>query len=98
MQTLSLIVKAEEAGEKLAVLSRTLGLSANALSAAKHQGRLSPGTAAALAAHLGEPVARWVMAAVIEGERSAALRRKLQAVARGISYIYTRCTRRKARR
>lgn len=90
MQTAELIAKAEQTGQALTQIAKTLGMSANALHAAKDRGRLSPGAAAALADYLGEPVARWTLQAVIEEERSAPLRRKLAAVAtRAKSYFAT---------
>lgn len=89
MQTLTLIHKAEASGQPLASIARLIGLNPNALSVAKERGRLSPAAAAALAAYLGEPVSRWTLAAVIEGERSAPLRRKLAETLRAISYLCT---------
>jgi hypothetical protein len=90
MKTADLIAQAEATGQPLTRVATAIGLAANTLHVAKERGRLSPGTAAALAAHLGEPVARWTLQAVIEGERSAALKRKLQALARAMSYFWTR--------
>lgn len=87
MQTLSLIHKAEATGAPLASIARRIGLNPNALAVAKERGRLSPAAAAALAAHLGEPVGRWTLQAVIESERSAPLRRKLAETLRAISYL-----------
>ena len=83
MQTAKLIDMAQQTGQPLAQISRTLGLNPNTLAVAKAAGRLSPGVAAALAAHLGQDVSRWTLAAVIEGERSAPLRRKLGALLAG---------------
>lgn len=92
MQTAQLLAKAEQlardSGRTLADVSRDLGLTSNALAVAKHAGRLSPGVAAAMADYLGEPVHQWVMQAVIEGERSAPLRRRLAPLARAAkSYL-----------
>jgi len=80
MKTADLIQMAQDQGHTMTELARTLGMHPDAFHVAKMRGRLSPGTAAALAAHLGENVARWTLAAVIEGERSAPLRRRLQAL------------------
>lgn len=80
MRTSDLIAMAEQRAP-LAETSRALGVNSDALAMARYRGRLSPALAAALAAHLGEPVARWTLAAVMEGERSAPLRRRLKALA-----------------
>lgn len=88
MHTLSLIEKAKATGTPLTTVATALGVNANALHSAQRNGRLSPGLAAALAAHLGENVASWTLQAVIESERSAPLRRKLTAIARSAnSYL-----------
>ena len=85
MRTLSLIEKAEATGEPLAHIAKQLGLNPNALAVSKQNGRLSPAVAATLAAHLGENVARWTLAAVAEGTRSAPMRRRLQGLMGRIS-------------
>lgn len=86
MKTADLVERALLTGKPLANISADLGLNANALAVAKHKGRLSPAVAAALAAYLGEPVARWTLAAVMEGERSAPLRRRLKALASNLYF------------
>ena len=82
MHTRELIDEAEKRGLVLTELARKLGLNRNALSKAKHDGRLSPALAAAVASELGEPITGWTLAAVAEGERSAPLRRRISELAR----------------
>jgi len=84
MHTLQLLSKAEATGTPLAAYSRAIGLNPNALSQAKANGRLSPATAAALAQELGESPSKWAMQAIAEGERSAALRRRIVSLVRGM--------------
>lgn len=81
MRTIDLIERAEQSGQSLREWSRHLGLSPNTLSAARTQGKLSPGVAAALADKLGEDVAQWTLLAVAESERSAPLRSRLASIA-----------------
>jgi hypothetical protein len=83
MKTSDLIALAEQRGT-LADTSRALGVNADALAMARYRGKLSPALAATLAAYLGEPVARWTLAAVAESERSAPLRRRLAALVRNV--------------
>ncbi len=85
MKTVTLIQKAEATGKTPTQLARELGLNPDAIHQAKMRGRLSPAVAAALAAHIGEPVTAWTLAALIEGERSAPLRRRLAAVAQRVN-------------
>lgn len=96
MRTIDLIAKAESRGT-LTDAARALGLEPNTLSAAKATGRLSPALAAALADHLGEPVARWTVTALLEGQRSAPMSRALRRAMNRLPYQSTpRLTRRLA--
>lgn len=88
MQTAELLDQAIATGTPLAEISRALGLKPNTLSVAKHAGKLSPALAAALADYLGEPAHQWLLAAVMEGERSAPLRRRLMPLMKATrSYV-----------
>lgn len=80
MTTLELLDRAGALPMSEADLCRTLGLSRGALSAARGRGRLSPAVAATLAAELGDDPAHWTLVAVRENERSAPMRRKLDAI------------------
>lgn len=75
--TLDLLDRAVRHSDSERALSRSLGLADNTLSTARQKGRLSPGIAAALAAHMGESVLIWTLVAVQEGERSEAIRTRL---------------------
>jgi len=79
MRSIELIDKAEATGTSLAEWARRLGLSRNALTAARHHGSLSPALAATLAHELGEPVLPYLKAAVLENEKAEPMRRKLTA-------------------
>lgn len=84
-KTADLIAKAIKTAPSERELSRQLGLTPTAITTAKQLGRASPALAAALADRVGENVAQWTLAAVIETERSAPLRRRLQSIASAIS-------------
>lgn len=80
--SLDLLDRALASAESERELSRSLGLAANSLSTARQRGRLSPGVAASLAARLGENVLVWTLVAVMESERSEAVRKNLRALQR----------------
>lgn len=80
MKTKALLEKAVNSGRTLADLSRAVGVNSNALSKAKAEGRLSPGLAFAVAQEIGENPTEWAIVAIQESERSAPLRRRLNAI------------------
>lgn len=92
MHTLELLDRATATGKTMTQLSRDLGLSDNALSKAKHTGKLSPAVTAALADYLGENVGAWTVAAVAENEKAGPLRGRLTRLLRGIHLRLKRLT------
>lgn len=91
MRSLDLLAMAEARADSIRALSVSLGLNPTALGKAKHDGKLSPAVAAALACEMGEDPARWALIAASESDKNPpALARRLAAAVRSAkSYVST---------
>jgi hypothetical protein len=70
--TLDLLERALDTHDNARELSRSLGLGANTLNAAKARGHLSPAVAGAIAEKLGEDPQKWIVIAALESEKDSA--------------------------